>query len=492
MKIGFSVALLASVFLYSLPGFAEPCNTGALPQPLLEKLRKMDYAGAEADTVTVVQGNPDSQEAQLNLAKVYINSAIRSVVNFDFEAMGIDPNKDGTYHEIDMDMLEKNATSEIVIEPGYGQKAEEQINLVLDRWPDNRSLLYCLTKIKFYSRDHKQFLKTLHRTAETFKDTEDETVGFFLNYAKEYFDHDQARKSAEVYETLLTVFPDNAPLLSSLGVSYLYTGRTMKAIKLFDQAHEQAPKDEIVIGNIAEVAMLTGDFEKAERFLKIKAKMFPDDTSIYFDLAMNAMHKGVKNSLPYWDTYFEKNATHPDGEQWVHAARVIQQSIKDDTLTVEEQLNMASQFTEGLKTPKYAIPIMTYLQQKDHADAAYPYQLSHAYDNGQYYDLEETALKETYRRLQNSPSKYMELSQSEILYNLARTSYAQDKYRESLDYLDKMKKNDKEKANTGYLYGLVYIRLGKLKDARSSLELCAKSSNEKSLRESCQAQLDRL
>jgi len=492
MNLWIKTGLLLSVFLYSLPSVGEPCNSKLLPHELYEKLEKEDYAGAEAEAMKAVDNSPDIKAAQLNLAKVYINSAMRPVVNFNFSAMGIDPNKTGTPQKIDIATLEKGASDDYAVDIGFGKKAEKQINAVLRRWPESQSLLYCLTTIKFYSRDHDDFLKTLYRTAVTFSGEEEEAVGYFLGYGQYYLKHQEMEKAEEVYTTLLKVFPNNAPLLSSLGATYMYRGRAMESVPLFDKAYKQAPEDKIVIGNIAEVSMLTGDFDKAEKFLRLRAKMTPDDTSVYFDLAMNAMHIGPENSLPYWEVYFDKNKVHPDGTQWSHAAAVIRQSIKDGSLTIEEQINLADQLIEGFHTPKYAVPLMSYLQKQYKDDAAFSYQLSHAYDSGEYYDLEEKALLETYKRLQKKPSKYMEVSLNEIVYNLSRTNYIKGSYTDSLKYLDKIQKNEEEMANTGYLYGLIYIKLGKMEKARNKLLLCSKAATSSSLQQSCKQQLEKL
>lgn len=472
----------------SFSAIAAPCDARDLPKPIYDKIEKEEFSDAEKLALEAVKAAPDEQTPQVNLAKVYINAALRPAINIDFKALGIDPDKTGTLQEFDMGKLKKATSDDFAVDQEYAEKAEKQINKIYNRWPAKRSLLYCLTKIDFYSRDHGKFLKSLHHNAEAFADSEEEAVGYFLSYGQKYFKQNDPKKTADVYETLLKTFPKNAPLTSSLGVTYLQRGRTAKAAELFDNAYKLAPKDEIIVGNIAELSMLTGQFDKAERFLKIKAEMQPENTSIYFDLAMNAMHKGPKNSLPYWEAYFKQNKKHPDDRSWSDAAAVIQKAIQDG-LDEADQLDLAGQFIEGMRAPKYAIPMMAYLKEKNKSDAAFPYRMGHAYDRGEHYDLAEKALLEAYNRLEKTPSKYMDLSSNEILYNLARMAYGQKKYKDSLNYLDKMNKNEQEKANSGYMYGLTYLGLGNQAEAKKAFNLCKKSSESENLRKLCEQQV---
>jgi hypothetical protein len=55
-----------------------------------------------------------------------------------------------------------------------------------------------------------------------------------------------------------------------------------------------------------------------------------------------------------------------------------------------------------------------------------------------------------------------------------------------------MQKTEQERANTGYMYGLVCLKLDRKKDARTAFELCSKSSSSDELKQSCQDQLSRL
>lgn len=487
MKSFIKASLLVILFLHTQSVNAASCDARQLPEALHHLIADEDYSGAEKLAKQGIASAPQSRSAQINLAKVYINSALRSVVNIDPNVLGIDEHKVGTPQEISMDKLKLAMSDDFVVDREYEQKAEDQIDFVVKRWPEERSLLYCLTKIGFYARDHDKFLSSLHRNAEAFADSEKEAVGFFLGYGEKYFKRNDFKKAADVYDTLLKTFPKNAPLLSSLGVTYLRRGHALKAATLFDQAYHLAPRDEIIIGNIAELAMWTGDAAKAERFLKIKATMQPKSTAIYFDLAINAMRKGARNSLPYWDTYFQQDAKFPDDKPWSHAAGVLQQGIKDG-LDEAQQLDLANQFIETLKAPKYAIPMMMHLQEQHLLDAAFPYAMAHAYDRADFYDLAEASLLEAYHRLQKGPSKYMDLSSNQLLYNLARMTYGQERYQEALNYLDMMKKTQQEQANTAYLYGLAYLSLGKRPAARQSFALCKKASDSENLRHLCEQQ----
>lgn len=466
---------------------AEECDARAIPDALNQQLVQKDYSGAEAAAQALVAAQPDKREAHLTLAKVYINAALRPALQFDFKALGIDPGKTGEAQPVDIKALMNATSDDYYVDADFSAKAARQIDLTVKRWPDTRSLLYCLTKMDFYARDHARFLATLQRTAQAFAEAETEAVGFFLGYAQTYMRQNRPNHAADVYSTLLKTFPKNAALLSSLGVTELQQGRMRRAVELFDRAHQHAPDDVIVIGNVFEAAILTGDFAKAEKFGRRKAELRPDDTSTYFDLAMIAMHKGAANSLPYWDTYFQQHAKHPDDPRWANHAQTIQR-LASEGLEDEEHFELAYQMIESLRTPKYAIPLLAYLRAKDPGEPAYRYRMGHAYDRGNHYELAEEALLDTLKLLERRPAAHIELSADDVRYHLARMAYSLEKYKDSLTHLDQIDPSGPQRVEGGYLYGLNYRKLNRMAEARAAFEACVTSASEQ-LRELCRQQL---
>lgn len=468
-------------------GFAAECNTSDMPEELFQLIKKGEMDEALNRAKATYANDKKDKVAAFVLARVYINATLRSGVNFDLSKLGFKPGEKGS-KSVTMEMLKKATSDGFTVDPAYYEEADKFVQSVVERWPEARDFYYCLTKIHFYSGNQERFIASLAKTAELQKHNEDEAVDFLMTYGTDLVRKNDFRRAARVYQVLLKTFPESVPLLSSLGVTAVKRGRTKQGMEYFDKAHQNDPEDIIVIGNYAEAAMLLGDFRTAEEFLLKKAEYLPNKADIYFDLAMNAIHAGPESSLPYWERYFKVHARHPDDEAWAKNAEKIQSAVNNapDDLTLWQDL--AYQMV-NYRVPKYAIPVLSYVKQHKAHDAEVVYTMAQAYSVGSHLELEEEALLETLRRLDDPKNTY-QIERDEIYYNLSRTTYLLEKYDNALDYLNRISSDTKNPARADYMYGLVYRARGDKEKAGKYFQSCIDKADGESIEQYCRGQLE--
>ncbi|MDH5765942.1 MAG: tetratricopeptide repeat protein [Gammaproteobacteria bacterium] len=481
-----SILQFLTLLLICYQAYGAECNTSDLPEDIhkLVEQDKMDEAVKLAKQA--YEKNINNKIAALYLARVYINATLTSVVNFDMSQLGFQTGESGS-REITMDMLKKATASRTAVNPDYLDNTNKFIHDLVRRWPEEKNLYYCLTKIHFYSGNHDEFLNQLAQTASLFKNNEQEAVNYLIDYGTELMQSDNYDFAAEVYQALLKIFPESVPLLSSLGVSYIKQGFTRKAMAYFEHAYKNDRSDVIVLGNLSETAMLLGEFEKAEKFLLKRADFEPDKAEIYFDLAINNMHLRPGAGNDYWAKYFSIHARHPDDEQWAKNARVIQQAANNSDITISDWHQLAIQMIES-GVPKYAIPLLHYVNKTQLQDPSVSYSRAYAYDAGKHYDLQKSALEETLKRIKQSDNK-TQIDIDQVYYNLSRSTYMLGQYDQALNYLSSVSGEMKNSANIDYMYGMVYRDRGDRKKADSYFNSCLKKANGASIENFCRDQL---
>jgi len=481
------VALILSIILFkSGPVFSAECNTTDMPEELYQLIKDDKIDKAVSLARAAYDENKNDKQAAMVLARVYVNATLQSGMNIDLEQLGFNEGESGS-KSVTVDMLKKATRNSYTVNPDYYNVTDQFITETVSRWPESKSFYYCLTKIHFYSRDHDKFLESLSKTAEFQKNNEKEAVDFLISYGTKFVKRRDYRKAADVYSTLLKTFPSSVPLLSSLGVTYIKRGKTEKAVTYFNKAHLIDSDDAIVIGNIAEASMLMGDFERAESFLLKKAKLSPDRPEIYFDLAMNAMHKGPGSSLRYWNKYFKINEKHPDNEAWVNNAREIQKAAQNKPGDLDLWHVIANQMIQ-VKVPKFAIPILTYIKKNHPYDAEVEFSMAHAYSVGENTDLEKQALLRTLE-LAEHPKNQFEVDENLLYYNISRSFYVLDEHETALDYLENISSDAENAANADYLHGLIYRDRGDLKMAKKYFQSCIEKAGDSSIGQYCRGQL---
>lgn len=481
------MAIASLLLLIHSNAQAVACNTNLMPKSIYERIEAKDYSSAEKEAKKAIRQS-DSMQANLVLAHVYINSALRSAVNLDMSQLGYQQGESGS-KEINIEQLKSAMSDRYYVDEEYLVKAEKQITTVIKRWPEKKNLNYCLTKLHFYAGDHQRFLKSLHKTIISNRDNEKEVVDFLIGYSAKYFKQDRYSEAGDVCKTILITFPKSAPALSTLGISYIYQGYSSRAMKLFEKAYLTAPGDTIVIGNIGETAMLIGDVPKARTFIKKRLQLEPKRTELYFDLAILAMQKGPKNSLPAWNKYLQQHKQYPDDENWAKNAKAIQSAIEqglDDEGLHDIAVNMIN-----ANVSKYAIPPLLYLKNKHRKNAIYTYRMAHAYDVNKNYELAKSSLEQTLVRLKY-PQSELEVDIDEIHYNMSRYQYSLNELDAALKSMNKIDITTPDYADTGYMYGLIYQKSGDNKNAIMHFTRCKQGAKDPQLKKSCERQLEKL
>lgn len=471
---------------FSTVAYSAACDSSAIPEPLYKLIEYSKYDKAVEQAKAEYKKQSGNKESSLILAKVYVNATLHAGMSFDLSKLGFKKGEKGK-KKITKEQLKAATRGALVVNKKYLEETDAFIQQTVKKWPESKGLFYCLTKVHFYNHDHARFIKLLDQTANAHKDSENEAVDFLITYGTKFIKTHRYDLASEVYETLLKTFPHAAPALSTLGVTYIKRGFTKKAMDYFEQAYKFAPDDTIVISNIAEAAMLLADFNKAGKFLKLKAKHNPNKVDIYFDLAINAMHADPEQSKPYWKKYFEVNAKYPDSKSWSDNAKVIQAAVKDGTYDEYDWFYLGTQMINQ-RVPKYAVALMTNANNKHPYDASISYGLAHAYDNGKHFDLAEKALLETLIRMKHPKNKFT-TDTNEIYFNLSRCSLSLDREEDTEAYLKKVKQDSKYAANADYMFGLIQHRRGNKQKAQNYFKSCIKKAKDNPYKQYCESQL---
>ncbi|HPQ44811.1 MAG TPA: M48 family metalloprotease [Syntrophales bacterium] len=88
------------------------------------------------------------------------------------------------------------------------------------------------------------------------------------------------------FETALSLSPDDADILRDLGIRYFNLGNTAAAIEVLQRAHSIDTKDPDTILYLGRSYETTGDYRTSLGFYEEFLKNNPDDTLIYYNLAM--------------------------------------------------------------------------------------------------------------------------------------------------------------------------------------------------------------
>jgi tetratricopeptide (TPR) repeat protein len=476
--------VVAVALLWPGASLAAECRSAEMPAPIIELIKAEKYAEAETQASAALAKTPDDLASHRLLANVYINSALRSGINIDTTQLGFKPGESGA-RQVTYDQVKAATSPGMFVDPAYRKKAEAHIEAMLQRWPGEVDYFYCLTKIQYYAGDHASFIRYLDRTARSHAGEEKEAVDFLITYGVDYLEAGRHREAVAVYETLLKTFPRSAPALSSLGVVWLKRGDSAKAASFFDRAYAVDPKDVIVVGNIAEMSMLRGDFKRAEDFCKRKLMLYPRyQSATLFDLAMIAMNRGAKASLPYWEKYRARIKEEPDDAYWSQAAEGIYQAIRNGTLDDAGYLDLALQMIQA-NAPKYVVPLMFRMKEKDPRDASYTYALAQAYDIGGYYDLGERAIAETLVLKKQNPES-LAGTVAQISYNHSRLLYQLERRDDALAALENIKTGDDVYPNALYMRGMIFRDQGKREQARRQLQQCVDLAGENPIKTSCE------
>jgi serine/threonine protein kinase/tetratricopeptide (TPR) repeat protein len=140
----------------------------------------------------------------------------------------------------------------------------------------------------------------------------DNAVGY-QNTGAVYFRRGDYEKSIPFYQKALEIEP-HASIYSNLGTAYFFLKRYEEAIKMFEKAVESNPKDEQLLGNLADTYRASGNMQQA---------VATYDKAIglaYQQLQVNPRSADVMGDLAL---YYAKKGDSKNAQQYIRQARAI-------------------------------------------------------------------------------------------------------------------------------------------------------------------------
>ena len=140
----------------------------------------------------------------------------------------------------------------------------------------------------------------------------DNAVGY-QNTGAVYFRLGEYEKSIPFYQKALEIEP-HASIYSNLGTAYFFLRRYDEAVKMFEKAVESNPKDEQLLGNLADTYRASGNMQQA---------IATYDKAIglaYQQLQVNPRSADVMGDLAL---YYAKKGDSKNAQQYIRQARAI-------------------------------------------------------------------------------------------------------------------------------------------------------------------------
>jgi tetratricopeptide (TPR) repeat protein len=156
-------------------------------------------------------------------------------------------------------------------------KIDEGIKLYPDRLDMRFGKIYVLGEVEEWQRFTDEIIKTIrysitnkNKWTWTNNVKKEDGEDFFFSGLQDYQvklyntqDDNLLPNIRSIAEEILKIKPDHVESLSNLGVTYLITQKYDEALVAFLHAEKNAPKDMIVLGNIAHTYKLKGNKQKA-------------------------------------------------------------------------------------------------------------------------------------------------------------------------------------------------------------------------------------
>jgi len=239
------------------------------------------------------QLNPNLPEVHLSLGSAYDTSgrsaeAIRELKT----ALDLTPNSDDANRRMG-DALRASGKKQEAI-AAY----QSAVNANPYYWYNHDTL----GSAYFRYGDNEKALAEYQRVTEL---APDNAVGY-QNIGAVYFREGKYEKSIPAYQKALEVEP-HASIYSNLGTAYFFLKRYDEAVKMFEKAVESNPKDEQLLGNLADAYRASGQmqqavttYDKAIALAYQQLQVNPRSADVMGDLALYYAKKGdSKNALQY-------------------------------------------------------------------------------------------------------------------------------------------------------------------------------------------------
>jgi tetratricopeptide (TPR) repeat protein len=482
------LAQLFGFLFFATSSLCAPIPAGACEladDAIRELARQGQFEAAESAAKKRVLESPDSVEAHITLGSVYVEWARSEGVAVDTQALGFASGETGT-RVVTPELAQRAIRSEVRLDPAMAKAATEVFERVARRWPDRWESHLCVLELHQVGGHHKALLAALARTARQFAAGGPDTVDRLLPFGNYYYKRRQFPDALEVMETLRAVFPNSAPVLSSLGVVRIESEQLEEAMALFRRAHELAPKDMLVVRNLATDAMYLGRLEDAAAALEILREAQPDQTNILFQLAVVATARAPAEARAAWTQYLGRHAVRPDGDDWASFARSTSEAFEKG---IDDGSVIAMARALGSGGSGLALALWHGLIRRHPNDASLRFLMAQAYEN-------EKLPKHAYASLQRAqkllghPDPLVQVEARSVRYEAGRLALGLDRFAESIQYLRAVEKEAPDTQHLQYMLGLAHGRAGHRDEAIRYYRRCLELPNNAEYAHYCRQNLE--
>nr|NQU94487.1 hypothetical protein [Bacteroidota bacterium] len=456
MKINLLLSLLTlmSICIYSQTNIHSRVDSLILDQKFVE---------AEQLAKSALEKYPLNTEALCALACVYRNMAYDEIV-------GINTTKfvrDGESGEFE---LNENNFNEIfkplpVFIDSFFEKAEEIYYQILQIDPQYHNAWMNLLNSYEEMDNYEKYFASLNSYLDNNKNLED-TRYILLDLAHKLHEKGTMEEAGQVYEVILSAYPDYADAISDLGAVYFIQAEFEKAKLHFEKSLRINPDDTLIIDNLVKANIITGDYDTAF----IYAKMLVSKTVSYFDLFYAgelATLNGSKDAKPILEDFIATRAKQTglpaEEDFWQFAASTLMEHPIDST-AIEEIL-----YEFYINDYHFdVIPICEILLKQDMANTfALPF-LASTYEKLNYTKKALQMLEKIKALNENEQI----MPNNAMIFNFGRNYFIDEQYQKAIECMEQV--SDQEyQIYKNYLIGECYYYL---KNYPKSIEYHKKNS----------------
>lgn len=241
---------------------------------------------------------PNNPELFIAYFNFYVRKSKMEVLSLDKEPKGTD------FLEIkDLDSTKEDPIAYIsgdtYYKPYLLNKGLTYIDSGIKKNPSRLDMrfgkIYMLGKVKDYKNFTKEILKVIDHASlinnkwlwtdnEPLQDPKEFMLGSIQEYVYQIYDTGDDKlldNMKDISERVLSYYPNHVESLSNISVVYLLRKDYTKALEALLKAEKLAPKDYIVLGNIAQAYKLQGDKKNAIKYYELVIKYCEDDSKDY-------------------------------------------------------------------------------------------------------------------------------------------------------------------------------------------------------------------
>lgn len=280
---------MKSIFLILLLTFSLPGKAQNFKEQFFNYLKKKDTTEAKKVATLWEAQQPNDAELYVAWFNYYTLTSMKEVVRLENKPQG-----DQYLTITDKDTTKKEPVgymfSEMVYVPSILNKGFHYIDIGIQKFPLRLDMrfgkIYILGQTKDYATFTQNIITTINYAStiknkwtwtnnEPLKDSEKFLLDAVQDYSVQLYqtgDDSLLSNMSEIAEAVLKYYPNHVQSLSNLSISYMVRGDFDRALEPLIKASKVAPKDPIVLSNIAYCYYQKGDKPKATEYYKLTAK----------------------------------------------------------------------------------------------------------------------------------------------------------------------------------------------------------------------------